>query len=77
MLNFILKIRQKKRLPHTHVHGQRDEKRIRLQMLRRAVEGHVLKVNTTLTYKLKNSPTYKFKSNSPTQQNNEPISSSP
>lgn len=79
MLKILPNTRQK-RLPHTHVHGQRHGKRIRLRMLRRAVKGHALKVNTTLTYKLKNSPTYKFKSNSPTQQKSrthqfEPISS--
>ena len=79
MLKSLLQTRQK-RLSHTHVHGQRHGKRMRLRMPRRAVEGHAPKANTTLTYKLKNSPTYKFKSNSPTQQKSrthqfEPISS--
>ena len=76
MLKPLLNTRQK-RLPHTHAYGQRHGKRMRLRMPRRAVKGHALKMNTTLTYKFKNPPTYKFKSNSPTQKNHEPISSSP
>ena len=60
MLNFRLKTRQNQ-VFHIHTHRQRHRKHVHLRSPGRAVTGHALKVKTTLTYKLNNSPTYKLK----------------